>query len=155
MTTAPSAALQDATPDPRAPRRVRHEPRRRELSVKRVDKISAHMIRVALGGDLAGFTSLGFDDHIKLFFPQPPAPGGEPSTRPRSEAATRPCPVPSTSTTGAIEQLNAQSNGSSVTSLPAMASSDRRSSSPPRIRHDTPVHTRTIRARGSASRNSG
>jgi NADPH-dependent ferric siderophore reductase len=65
--------------DPRAPRRVRHEPRRRELAVKRVDKIAAHMIRVTLGGDLDGFTSLGFDDHIKLFFPDPTAPAdGEP-----------------------------------------------------------------------------
>src|SRR5262245_43870373 len=65
--------------DPRAPRRVRHEPRRRELVVKRVDKIAAHMIRVTLGGDLDGFTSLGFDDHIKLFFPDPTAPAdGEP-----------------------------------------------------------------------------
>jgi NADPH-dependent ferric siderophore reductase len=65
--------------DARAPRRVRHEPRRRELEVRRVDKISAHMIRVTLGGDLDGFTSLGFDDHIKLFFPDEAAPaGGEP-----------------------------------------------------------------------------
>jgi NADPH-dependent ferric siderophore reductase len=66
------------TQDSRAPRRVRHEPRRRELEVKRATKISAHMIRVTLGGDLEGFTSLGFDDHVKLFFPQGPvAPGGE------------------------------------------------------------------------------
>ena len=28
------------------------------------------MVRVTLGGDLAGFTSLGFDDHVKLFFPE-------------------------------------------------------------------------------------
>jgi NADPH-dependent ferric siderophore reductase len=27
------------------------------------------MIRVTLTGDLEGFTSLGFDDHVKLFFP--------------------------------------------------------------------------------------
>ena len=27
------------------------------------------MIRVTLTGDLDGFTSLGFDDHVKLFFP--------------------------------------------------------------------------------------
>jgi NADPH-dependent ferric siderophore reductase len=27
------------------------------------------MIRITLGGDLEGFTSLGFDDHVKLFFP--------------------------------------------------------------------------------------
>ncbi len=57
------------TADPRAPRRVRHEPRRRSLTVKQVDTIAAHMIRVTLTGDLEGFTSLGFDDHVKLFFP--------------------------------------------------------------------------------------
>jgi NADPH-dependent ferric siderophore reductase len=65
--------------DPRTPRRVRHEPRRRELRVKGVEKIAAHMIRVTLGGDLEGFVSLGFDDHIKVFFPDPSAPAdGEP-----------------------------------------------------------------------------
>ncbi len=74
-----SAPVTDATVDSRAPRRVRHEPRRRELKVKRVDKIAAHMIRVTLGGDLEGFTSLGFDDHVKLFFPDPTVPAdGEP-----------------------------------------------------------------------------
>ena len=64
---APEAAAQTA--DPRAPRRVRHEPRRRTLTVKQVDKIAAHMIRVTLNGDLDGFVSLGFDDHVKVFFP--------------------------------------------------------------------------------------
>ncbi len=64
--TAPQGAI---APDPRAPRRVRHEPRRRALTVKQVDKIAAHMIRITLTGDLDGFTSLGFDDHIKLFLP--------------------------------------------------------------------------------------
>src|SRR5215475_8861973 len=57
------------TADPRAPQRVRHQPRRRALTVKQVEKIAAHMIRITLTGDLEGFTSLGFDDHIKLFFP--------------------------------------------------------------------------------------
>lgn len=68
---APAAALDATAPaaDPRAPRRVRHEPRRRTLTVKSVEKLAAHMIRVILTGDLSGFTSLGFDDHIKLFFP--------------------------------------------------------------------------------------
>jgi NADPH-dependent ferric siderophore reductase len=65
--SSPIAAPTDA--DPRAPQRVRHQPRRRELDVLRVEKIAAHMIRVTLGGDLDGFLSLGFDDHIKLFFP--------------------------------------------------------------------------------------
>ena len=65
--TAPAPTLEA---DPRAPRRVRHEAgRRRSLTVKNVEKISAHMIRVTLTGDLEGFNSLGFDDHVKLFFP--------------------------------------------------------------------------------------
>lgn len=55
--------------DPRAPLRVRHQPRRRTLTIKQVEKIAAHMIRVTLTGDLDGFVSLGFDDHVKLFFP--------------------------------------------------------------------------------------
>jgi NADPH-dependent ferric siderophore reductase len=65
--SSPVAAPVEA--DPRTPQRVRHQPRRRELDVLRVDKIAANMIRVTLGGDLEDFTSLGFDDHVKLFFP--------------------------------------------------------------------------------------
>lgn len=81
MSASPTVALQDLDPSPRAPRRVRHEPRRRRLEVERVERIAAHMIRVTLGGDLEGFTSLGFDDHIKLFFPDGPAvAGGESPT---------------------------------------------------------------------------
>ena len=50
--------------------RVRHELKRRKLAVTRVEKLSPQMVRVVLGGaELQGFTSLGFDDHIKLFFP--------------------------------------------------------------------------------------
>jgi NADPH-dependent ferric siderophore reductase len=73
MSTSPSPAPQELDPALRAPRRVRHEPRRRELDVKGVEHVSAHMLRVSLSGDLAGFTSLGFDDHVKLFFPDGPA----------------------------------------------------------------------------------
>ena len=39
------------------------------LTVTQVETIAAHMVRVTLSGDLEGFTSLGFDDHVKLFFP--------------------------------------------------------------------------------------
>lgn len=66
---AQDVATHDVGADPRAPRRVRHQPRRRVLTIAQVDKIAAHMIRVTLTGDLDGFTSLGFDDHVKLFFP--------------------------------------------------------------------------------------
>jgi len=53
--------------------RVRHELKRRRLSVARVEKMAPTMLRVVLrGADLQGFTSLGFDDHVKLFFPSDP-----------------------------------------------------------------------------------
>jgi NADPH-dependent ferric siderophore reductase len=59
-----------AAADPRAPQRVRHELRRRQLAVESVEKISPNMVRVTLSGEeLAGFASLGFDDHVKLLFP--------------------------------------------------------------------------------------
>jgi NADPH-dependent ferric siderophore reductase len=50
--------------------RIRHELRRRKLTVARVERLPAQMVRVVLKGpELDGFTSLGFDDHIKLLFP--------------------------------------------------------------------------------------
>ena len=68
------------TIDPRAPYRVRHELRRRLLTVRQVQRLTPHMIRITLGGDdLEGFTSLGFDDHIKLIFADP-VTGALPST---------------------------------------------------------------------------
>jgi NADPH-dependent ferric siderophore reductase len=50
--------------------RVRHESVvRRELTVQDVEPLSPKMLRVTLGGEpLEGFTSLGFDDHVKLIF---------------------------------------------------------------------------------------
>ncbi len=48
--------------------RVRHELRRRELTVKRVSEIVPGIVRVTLGGDdLSGFVSLGPADHLKVF----------------------------------------------------------------------------------------
>lgn len=56
--------------------RVRHEIKRRELVVVRLDRLAPRMLRVVLGGaELAQFTSLGFDDHVKLVFP-----GEDPTT---------------------------------------------------------------------------
>jgi NADPH-dependent ferric siderophore reductase len=49
--------------------RIRHEARRRLLTVKRVISITPRMVRVTLTGDLEGFNSPSYDDHIKLFFP--------------------------------------------------------------------------------------
>ncbi|MGY2315087.1 siderophore-interacting protein [Pseudomonas sp. SDO5522_S412] len=51
--------------------RVTHEIKRRGLEVLRVVDITPRMRRITLGGpELAGFISLGSDDHIKLLFPQ-------------------------------------------------------------------------------------
>ena len=53
------------------PQRVRNELRFRELTVLRVERIGDAFQRVVLGGEaLDGFSSRGFDDHTKLFFPQ-------------------------------------------------------------------------------------
>jgi NADPH-dependent ferric siderophore reductase len=47
--------------------RVRHETRRRELEVVRVDDVSPHFRSVTFAGEaLAGFVSASFDDHVKL-----------------------------------------------------------------------------------------
>src|ERR1700730_18505980 len=48
--------------------RLRHDTKRRRLTVARVDRLAPKMVRVVLPGeDLPGFTSLGFDDHVHLF----------------------------------------------------------------------------------------
>lgn len=63
-------AAEPAQNDDRTPYRVRHETKRRRLVVRDIRKLTPHMTRVTVGGDeLAGFVSAGFDDHIKLFFP--------------------------------------------------------------------------------------
>ncbi|MDB6452830.1 siderophore-interacting protein [Falsirhodobacter sp. 20TX0035] len=55
--------------------RIRHDTRRRTLTVARTERLTPHMIRLTLAGpDLEGFHSAGFDDHIKLFVPKD---GGE------------------------------------------------------------------------------
>lgn len=65
----PSAA--DTRPE-LSPQRVRHPLRFRQLHVRQVERLTPHLVRVRLAGDdLAGFVSLGFDDHVKLFFPDP------------------------------------------------------------------------------------
>lgn len=50
--------------------RVRHEVRRRLLDVIETTHVTPHLVRITLGGEqLAGFTSLGFDDHVKVIVP--------------------------------------------------------------------------------------
>ena len=50
--------------------RVRHELRLRRTTVAKVELIAPKMKRITVQSEeLRGFTSLGFDDHVKLFFP--------------------------------------------------------------------------------------
>ncbi len=59
------------TPTRHAITRVRHQPRRRLLTVKRIERLTPQMARITLGGDLDGFHSAAYDDHVKVFFPLP------------------------------------------------------------------------------------
>lgn len=55
---------------PRQVQRVRHEIKRRELQVARVEQLSPQMRRVVFQGEaLADFVSASHDDHVKVFFP--------------------------------------------------------------------------------------
>lgn len=55
-----------------APQRIRHPSRFRLLDVRKTQRITPNLVRITLGGDaLEGFTSPGFDDHLKLFVPDP------------------------------------------------------------------------------------
>ena len=57
--------------NPQTIHRVMHDIKRRKLEVLRVVELTPRMRRITLAGpELAGFTSLGSDDHVKLFFPQ-------------------------------------------------------------------------------------
>lgn len=59
------------TVDTQTIHRVMHEIKRRRLQVLRVVDLTPRMRRITLGGpELAGFISLGTDDHVKLLFPQ-------------------------------------------------------------------------------------
>ena len=52
--------------------RVRHELKRRTLTIARTERLSPAMLRLHLTGeDLADFSSLAPDDHIKIFIPNP------------------------------------------------------------------------------------
>jgi len=64
---------QDHRPD-LAVYRVRHPLKFRLLQVKQVRALTPHLIRVTFtGDDLHDFVSASFDDHIKVFFPEPGA----------------------------------------------------------------------------------
>lgn len=53
--------------DPRVPVRIRHETRLRLLTVTAVTDVTPKMRRISLQGDLEGFVSPSYCDHIKVF----------------------------------------------------------------------------------------
>ena len=80
LPTPPSADVLAA----RSPERARHDIKLRTTTVQSATRITPHMLRITVqSDDLAGFSSLGFDDHVKLLFPdasgqlQLPPPGTE------------------------------------------------------------------------------
>ena len=80
MNAIPSVATQTtpATPSSRV-QRVRHEAKRRELEVVRVDTLSPRFRSVTFKGEaLADFNSASFDDHVKFILD---APGASPVMR--------------------------------------------------------------------------
>ncbi|MBW6422131.1 siderophore-interacting protein [Rhizobium sp. XQZ8] len=73
--------MNDLSTSPAAPRieRVRHELKRRSLTVSAVEYVTPQMLRITLvGDDLADFISAAPDDHVKIFLP---AAEGEPERR--------------------------------------------------------------------------
>jgi NADPH-dependent ferric siderophore reductase len=63
--------MSEALVQPRTLQRIRHNTRMRLLHVVDVVDITPRMRRVALRGDMEGFASPGFGDHIKCFFTEP------------------------------------------------------------------------------------
>ncbi|WP_457583649.1 siderophore-interacting protein [Ensifer canadensis] len=64
--------IQSPSHSPNTPRieRVRHDLKRRALTVTEVERITPGMLRITLSGDdLADFVSLAPDDHVKILVP--------------------------------------------------------------------------------------
>lgn len=79
----------------KTPQRVRHQTRVRLLDVIAVTDVTPLMRRVTLAGaDLAGFTSLGYDDHVKVFFFPPGVTPVKPEVRPEGLAFEDDVPRP-------------------------------------------------------------
>jgi NADPH-dependent ferric siderophore reductase len=63
-------------------RRLRHDLRRRTVTVSRLEHLTPRMMRIHfISPELADFVSAAPDDHVKLFFPQAGRPDGKPVMR--------------------------------------------------------------------------
>ena len=59
----------DQSPHTRRVQRVRHELRRRDVQVARIQPLGPNFLAITFAGEeLDGFVSDGFDDHVKLLF---------------------------------------------------------------------------------------
>ncbi|WP_105426342.1 siderophore-interacting protein [Neorhizobium tomejilense] len=71
--------IQDQTSSAPKIERIRHELKRRVLTVETVERITPQMLRITLtGDDLSDFVSAAPDDHVKIFLP---TAAGEPERR--------------------------------------------------------------------------
>ena len=81
----------DTSSATRRVQRVRHELKRRELAVVRVEALGPHFVSVTFAGEsLADFVSASFDDHVKFMLDADgPAPVRRDYTPRRHDAAAR------------------------------------------------------------------
>jgi NADPH-dependent ferric siderophore reductase len=65
-------AFMNAIPHGRRVQRVRHELRRREVQVARIEPLGPHFVGITFAGEaLDSFVSDAFDDHVKFMFQDP------------------------------------------------------------------------------------
>lgn len=73
----PMSTFPISTGEPRSRDAVRHDPRRRSLTVQSRRRLTDSLVRFTLVGDeLAGFASFGPEDHVKVFFDSAEGPVG-------------------------------------------------------------------------------
>jgi NADPH-dependent ferric siderophore reductase len=81
QTSAPESLSMSNPTSTRRVERVRHELKRRDLTVTHVENVTPHFRRVTFTGEsLHDFVSASFDDHVKVFF-EPATEGAEPARR--------------------------------------------------------------------------
>ncbi|CAN5254807.1 siderophore-interacting protein [soil metagenome] len=80
----------ESTDTTRRVQRLRHDLKRRTLTVTRVEQPGPHLRRIVFtSADLGDFVSMSFDDHIKAFFPLPDGQTAGRDYTPRSFDTTR------------------------------------------------------------------
>lgn len=129
--------------------RVSHEIKRRRLQVLRVEDLTPRMRRITVGGpELAGFVSLGTDDHVKLLFRRTPRNRPPWNTSAPAPASTRPrarCPRCATTPRAAMTWT-----AWNWTSISCSMATARPRPGRPRRRQGNPLHRRATGLDGRA-----